>query len=61
MSFRFLIQPAVAIFFAFRARLKDARQDEPPVLGYLLRRGRWWEIWRRTRGYSLQLSGTVSF
>ena len=30
MSFRFLIQPAVAILFAIRAGLKDARQDEPP-------------------------------
>jgi hypothetical protein len=32
MSFRFLVQPAVAIFFAVRAGLKDARQNEPPFL-----------------------------
>jgi hypothetical protein len=32
MSFRFLIQPAVAILFAIRAGMKDARQDEPPFL-----------------------------
>ena len=32
MSFRFLIQPAVAILFAIRAGLKDARLDKPPFL-----------------------------
>ncbi|HEV3304315.1 MAG TPA: hypothetical protein VG055_31990 [Planctomycetaceae bacterium] len=32
MSFRFLIQPAVAILFAVRAGLTDARQNEPPFL-----------------------------
>jgi hypothetical protein len=36
MSFRFLIQPAVAIFFAIRAGLKDARQHEPPFLWAVL-------------------------
>ena len=36
MSFRFLVQPAVAIFFAVRAGLKDARQDEPPFLWAVL-------------------------
>ena len=46
MSFRFLIQPAVAIFFAIRAGLEDARQGEPPLLGYLLRRERWRQIWK---------------
>src|SRR3954451_5380247 len=30
MSFRFLIQPAMAILFAIRAGLRDARQGEPP-------------------------------
>ena len=33
MSFRFLIQPAVAIFFAIRAGVKDARQNKPTFLG----------------------------
>jgi hypothetical protein len=46
MSFRFLMQPAVAIFFAIRAGLNDARHGEPPFLGYLLRRERWSEIWK---------------
>ncbi|HEV3302116.1 MAG TPA: hypothetical protein VG055_20855 [Planctomycetaceae bacterium] len=32
MSFRLLVQPAVAILFAVRAGLKDARQNEPPFL-----------------------------
>ncbi len=32
MSFRLLVQPAVAILFALRAGLKDARQNEPPFL-----------------------------
>ncbi|SFJ58951.1 hypothetical protein [Planctomicrobium piriforme] len=32
MSFRFLVQPAVAIFFAVRAGLMDARQNKPPFL-----------------------------
>jgi hypothetical protein len=50
MSFRFLIQPAVAIFFAVRAGLKDARQNEPPFLWAVLsntgsRRKRLRQIW----------------
>ena len=36
MGFRFLIQPAVAILFAIRAGMKDARQDEPPFLWAVL-------------------------
>jgi hypothetical protein len=30
MSFRLILQPAVAIFFAIRDGLKDARNDRPP-------------------------------
>jgi hypothetical protein len=33
MSFRFLIQPAVAIFFAIRAGVNDAQQNKPTFLG----------------------------
>jgi hypothetical protein len=33
MSFRCLMQPAMAIFFAVRAGLKDARQNNPTFLG----------------------------
>jgi hypothetical protein len=36
MSLRFLIQPAVAILFAIRAGLKDARQNEPPFFWAVL-------------------------
>lgn len=36
LGFRFLIQPAVAILFAIRAGMKDARQDEPPFLWAVL-------------------------
>jgi len=32
MNFRLIIQPAVAIFFAIRAGLKDARNGQPPFL-----------------------------
>ena len=33
MSFRCLMQPAMAIFFAVHAGLKDARQNNPTFLG----------------------------
>ena len=33
MSFRFLMQPAVAIIFAIRAGVNDARQNKPTFLG----------------------------
>ena len=32
MNFRLVIQPAVAIFFAIRAGLRDARNGQPPFL-----------------------------
>jgi hypothetical protein len=38
MSFRFFVQPAVAIFFAIRDGLHDARQNEPPFLWAVLSR-----------------------
>ena len=49
MSFRFLIQPAMAILFAIRAGLKDAREGEPPFLWAVLsksdrRQERLWQI-----------------
>jgi drug/metabolite transporter (DMT)-like permease len=51
MSFRFLIQPAVAILFAIRAGLKDAREHEPPFLWALLsnpgaRQERLRQVWK---------------
>src|SRR5687768_13054738 len=36
MSFRFLVQPAVAAFFAIRAGIDDARQNNPTFLGCAL-------------------------
>lgn len=36
MSFRFLVQPAVAAFFAIRAGINDARQNNPTFLGCAL-------------------------
>ena len=36
MSFRLLIQPAVAILFAIRAGVNDARQNNPTFLGCAL-------------------------
>ena len=36
MSLRFLMQPTVAILFAIRAGLKDARQHDPPFLRAML-------------------------
>jgi hypothetical protein len=42
MSFRFLIQPAVAIFFAVRAGIRDARENKPTFLGCALSNPRSW-------------------
>lgn len=38
MTFRLLIQPLVASFFAVRAGLKDARENRPPYF---------WSVWSR--------------
>jgi hypothetical protein len=51
MSFRFLIQPTVAILFAIRAGLKDARQYETPFLQAVLtnpscRQERLRQVWK---------------
>jgi len=36
LTFRFLLQPAIAIFFAVRAGLRDARENRPPYFWALL-------------------------
>ena len=36
MSFRFLLQPATAVFFAWRAGWKDARTGRPPYFWAML-------------------------
>lgn len=51
MSFRFLIQPAVAIAFAIRAGLRDARLEKPPFLWTLFwnsdtRHARLQDLWK---------------
>ncbi|MFN0016964.1 MAG: hypothetical protein ACKVP0_01825 [Pirellulaceae bacterium] len=51
MSFRFLVQPAMALLFAVYAGLRDARQGEPPFLWALFsnpdaRKARLHQIWR---------------
>ncbi len=51
MSFRLLIQPAVAIFFAVRAGLRDARLGKPSILCDLLsdpitREERFRQVWK---------------
>jgi hypothetical protein len=42
MSFRLLVQPAVAIFFAVRAGIRDAREGNPTFLGCALSNLRSW-------------------
>ena len=42
MSFRFLMQPAVAAFFAIRAGIRDARENKPTFLGCALSNPRSW-------------------
>ena len=42
MSFRFLMQPAMAVFFAVRAGLADARDNKPTFLGCALSNPRSW-------------------
>ena len=44
MSFRFLIQPAVAIVFAVRAGIRDARENKPTFLGCALSNPRSWSL-----------------
>ncbi len=51
MCFRLLIQPAVAIFFAVRAGLRDARQGKPSFLWAVLsdpgsRQERLRQVWK---------------
>ena len=51
MSFRLLVQPGVAIFFAVRAGLRDARLGKPSILCDLLsdpitRQERFRQVWK---------------
>lgn len=42
MSFRLLVQPAVAILFAIRAGIHDARENKPTFLGCAISNPRSW-------------------
>ena len=42
MSFRILMQPAMAAFFAIRAGIRDARENNPTFLGCALSNPRSW-------------------
>jgi hypothetical protein len=42
MSFRILMQPAMAAFFAIRAGIRDARENNPTFLGCALSKPRSW-------------------
>ena len=51
MSFRFVCQPAVAIFFAIRSGLRDAQRKQPSILCDFLadpikRQERLWQVWQ---------------
>ena len=56
MSFRFLIQPAVAIIFAIRAGVNDARQNNPTFLACALSNP---SSWRARMRLSWKDVGTV--
>jgi hypothetical protein len=56
MSFRLLMQPAVAIFFAIRAGIRDARENKPTFLGCALSNP---SSWRARMRLSWKDVGTV--
>jgi hypothetical protein len=56
MSFRVLMQPAIAIFFAVRAGLKDARENNPTFLGCAISNP---SSWRARMRLSWKDVGTV--
>jgi hypothetical protein len=50
IAFRLFIQPAVAVLFAIRAGLHDAREGQPPFLWTVFSNpGRRHELWRQAR------------
>jgi hypothetical protein len=56
MSFRILIQPAVAIFFAIRAGIRDARENKPTFLACAISKP---GSWRARMRQSWKDVGTV--
>jgi hypothetical protein len=56
MSFRLLMQPAVAIFFAVRAGIRDAQENKPTFLGCALSNP---SSWRARMRLSWKDVGTV--
>ena len=50
MTFRLIMQPAMAVLFATRAGLRDAREGQPPFLwAFYTNPGRRRELWRQAR------------
>ena len=50
MTFRLIMQPAMAALFAIRAGLRDAREGQPPFLwAFYAQPGRRRELWRQAR------------
>lgn len=50
MTFRLIMQPAMAALFAIRAGLRDAREGQPPYLwAFYANPGRRRELWRQAR------------
>ena len=50
MTFRLIIQPAMAVFFAIRAGLRDAREGQPPFLwAFYANPGRRRKLWLEAR------------
>src|SRR3954469_8437319 len=50
MTFRLIIQPAMHIFFAIRAGLRDAREGQPPFLwAFYANPGRRRKLWLEAR------------
>ena len=56
MSFRLLMQPAVAVFFAVRAGIRDARENKPTFLGCAISNP---SSWRARMRLSWKDVGTV--
>src|SRR4051794_23488361 len=50
MTFRLIMQPVMAAFFAIRAGLRDAREGQPPFLwAFYAYPGRRRELWRQAQ------------
>ena len=48
LQFRLILQPAMALFFAFRDGIRDARQGTPPYFWRLFTQPERWREWLRS-------------